>query len=434
MANRQIGWSQESNLLWQISALLTRLTQVTAANSGGLTGLTSVGLTMPLAFDVANSPLTVDGILAVTANGFASQYIRGDGQLASFPDIAGGGGGQVFYLNGGTSQGTISGTPYYQLSVAADLGANVDFTSGNVDNVAFADFITDPGKPTQETIPAGVWIFQCYISQNNTDAPSSVYATVEVYDGATFTVISTSLAEVITGGVGIDLYTFTCAVPEYTPLVPADRVAIRFYATDLGTGRTVTLHTQANHLSSIQTTFTTGLAALNGLTTAAQLLAAGTSGTDFNISSLTNTHTFNIPTASASARGLLSSADWTSFNTKQLETFALAASDETTALTVGTAKVTFRMPYAFTLTAVRISCTTAPTGAALIVNIKEGGTTIFSTLIRIDAGAKTSVGSAVPYVLSDTALANDAEITVDITQVGSTVAGTGLKVYLIGRQ
>lgn len=48
----------------------------------------------------------------------------------------------------------------------------------------------------------------------------------------------------------------------------------------------------------------------------AQTFATGTSGTDFNITSATNTHTFNIPNASASARGLLTSADWTTFNSK----------------------------------------------------------------------------------------------------------------------
>jgi hypothetical protein len=112
----------------------------------------------------------------------------------------------------------------------------------------------------------------------------------------------------------------------------------------------------------------------------------------------------------------------------------LACSDETTALTVGTGKLTFRMPYAMTLTAVRLSVTTAPTGSALVVNIKESGVSVFSTKPQIDAGATTSVGSGTPAVISDTALADNAVITVDIDQIGSTVAGAGLKVWLIGRR
>lgn len=59
-----------------------------------------------------------------------------------------------------------------------------------------------------------------------------------------------------------------------------------------------------------------GISSLNGLTPSTQTFATGTSGTDFNISSATSTHTFNLPTASASNRGLLTSADWTTFNNK----------------------------------------------------------------------------------------------------------------------
>ena len=49
------------------------------------TGLTSVGLSMPTAFTVTNSPLTSNGTIAVTGAGTISQYIRGNGTLATFP-------------------------------------------------------------------------------------------------------------------------------------------------------------------------------------------------------------------------------------------------------------------------------------------------------------------------------------------------------------
>lgn len=110
----------------------------------------------------------------------------------------------------------------------------------------------------------------------------------------------------------------------------------------------------------------------------------------------------------------------------------IACSDETTALTTGTAKVTFRMPFAMTLTAVRSSVTTAPTGATLVVDINEGGSTILSTKLSIDVSEKTSTTAATPAVISDATLADDAEITIDIDQIGSTIAGAGLKVTLIG--
>jgi len=119
-------------------------------------------------------------------------------------------------------------------------------------------------------------------------------------------------------------------------------------------------------------------------------------------------------------------------NNSDSPAIGIAASDETTDLTTGTAKATFRMPYALTLTAVRATVTTAPTGSVLTVDINESGTTVLSTKITIDATEKTSVTAATPPVISDTDLANDAEITIDIDTIGSTIAGTGLKIWLIG--
>jgi hypothetical protein len=110
----------------------------------------------------------------------------------------------------------------------------------------------------------------------------------------------------------------------------------------------------------------------------------------------------------------------------------LACSDETTALTTGTAKVTFRLPYAMTLTAVRASVTTAPTGSTLVVDVNEGGTSVLSTKLSIDATEKSSTTAATAAVISDSALADDAEITIDIDQIGATIAGAGLKLWLIG--
>lgn len=110
----------------------------------------------------------------------------------------------------------------------------------------------------------------------------------------------------------------------------------------------------------------------------------------------------------------------------------VACSDESTALTTGAAKVTFRMPYNMKLTDVRASVGTAPTGATIIVDINEGGSTILSTELTIDATEKTSTTASVPVVISDDDLADDAEITIDIDQIGSTIAGAGLKVTLIG--
>jgi hypothetical protein len=111
----------------------------------------------------------------------------------------------------------------------------------------------------------------------------------------------------------------------------------------------------------------------------------------------------------------------------------IAVSDETTALTTGTAKGTFRMPYAMTVTDVRATVTTAPTGANIIVDINDGGTSIMTTnKLSIDATEKTSTTAATAPGVTDTALADDAEISIDIDQIGSTIAGAGLKIWIIG--
>lgn len=61
----------------------------------------------------------------------------------------------------------------------------------------------------------------------------------------------------------------------------------------------------------------TGMTALNGLSADVQTISTGTTGSDFNVVSSGTDHQFNIPTASATNRGALSSANWSTFNSKQ---------------------------------------------------------------------------------------------------------------------
>ena len=110
----------------------------------------------------------------------------------------------------------------------------------------------------------------------------------------------------------------------------------------------------------------------------------------------------------------------------------VVASDETTPLTTGTAKVTFRLPTAFTLKEVRASLTTAQSSELdFTVDINQNGTSILDTLLTIDNGQKTSTTASVPATIATSSLTDDAEITVDIDQIGDGTA-TGLKITLIG--
>lgn len=119
-------------------------------------------------------------------------------------------------------------------------------------------------------------------------------------------------------------------------------------------------------------------------------------------------------------------------NTKQPVEIQLAASDETTALTTGTAKMTFRMPHAMTLKSVRASLTTAQTsGSIFTVDINQGGVSILGTKLTIDNTEKTSTTAATAATIVTPSLTDDAEITIDIDQIGNGTA-TGLKLTLIG--
>ena len=276
--------------------------------------VTSVDLSMPSAFTVTNSPVTSSGTLTVTGAGLASQYIRGDGTLADFPTSGGGGSSVVYYLNGSVNQGTFSGNTYYQLSkTAITTSPGTDFVLNA--NGVIARFITDANDPGLLNIPGGNFNFEMYFSANSAGGSPSFYIEVYKYNGGFTLLGSNSIApEGITNGTFIDSYYTSVTIPN-TTLSITDRIAIVVYVNH--SGRTITMHTEDTHVSEMITTFSRGLSALNGLTAQVQYFQTGTSGTDFGISSVTDTHTFNLPVASATNTGKLSSTDWSTFNGKQ---------------------------------------------------------------------------------------------------------------------
>jgi hypothetical protein len=153
------------------------------------------------------------------------------------------------------------------------------------------------------------------------------------------------------------------------------------------------------------------------------LVAEGADLSDY-LTSATAASTYLTTATAASTYGTIAQA--------KTEYLVLAASGESTALTTGTGKVTFRMPYAFTVSAVRASLTTAQaSGSIFTVDINDSGTTILSTKLTIDNTEKTSTTAATAAVISDTSLADDAEITIDIDQIGDGTA-KGLKITFIG--
>lgn len=96
-------------------------------------------------------------------------------------------------------------------------------------------------------------------------------------------------------------------------------------------------------------------------------------------------------------------------------------------LAVGARPARLPMPFAARIVDVRTMVGTAPTGAALLVDVNKNGTTIFTTQGNRPsiAASGNASSAAVPDV---TTLAAGDYLTVDIDQVGSTVAGSDLVV------
>lgn len=179
------------------------------------------------------------------------------------------------------------------------------------------------------------------------------------------------------------------------------------------------------------------LSSVNGSNWSGQDLAVADGGTGASSASVARTNLgLVIGTDVQGYSAILANIVSSTFDAalKPTESIIIAPSDETTALTTGTAKVKFRMPYAFTVTAVRASLSTAQTsGSIFTVDINESGTTIISTKLTIDNTETTSTTAVTAAVISDANLADDAEISVDIDQVGDGTA-KGLKVVLIGHR
>ena len=258
-------------------------------------------------------PVVANSGVITALDGAASQYVRGDGTLADFPTSTGGGSSVSYYLNSSVSQGTIGGVAYRELSKEPIIGAGTDIAISTTGYVA--SYITDINDPDVLSIPGGNFNCEFYFSVNNNTGNPFFYAELYKYDGTTFTLLGSSVGvpEFITQGTTIAPYYFAIPVPT-SALALTDRLAIRIYVNV--SGRTVTLHTENGHLCQVVTTFSKGMVSLNNLTDQSQNLTTGTSGSNFAIVSSGDTHTFNLPVASAANTGKLSSTDWSTFNNK----------------------------------------------------------------------------------------------------------------------
>ena len=103
-------------------------------------------------------------------------------------------------------------------------------------------------------------------------------------------------------------------------------------------------------------------------------------------------------------------------------------------LTTGNDKApTILAPCTLTIVKVKVVVKTAPTGSSIIVDANKNGTTIFTTQANRPeiAIGETTDDSGTPDV---TSLSEGDKITIDIDQIGSTVAGADLTVEVVCNQ
>ena len=113
--------------------------------------------------------------------------------------------------------------------------------------------------------------------------------------------------------------------------------------------------------------------------------------------------------------------------------FVIACSDETSDLTTGDDKAQIRLPFQFELTDITANVNTAPVGSDIHIMVQEDGSDIMSgNGIEIDAGETTSETATTQPTITDSTLASNSIVSVDLDQVGSSTAGAGLKLNFIG--
>jgi hypothetical protein len=351
---------------------------LTATGGGGGSGtVTSVGLSAPAGFAVAGSPITASGTLALT---FAAGY--------SLPLTATQANWDAAAVLAGTAVQPAGLTNYVQTSDAR----LTDSREWSATTISQAE--AEAGTATTRRAFTAQRIFQ---------AAAAWWAATASTTGQALATAANAAAARTTLGLGSAA---TAATGDFA----------------------AASHSQA--ASTISDSTATGRAVLTAADAAAARSAIGAGTSSLAVSS-------SAPAALAATAAAGTSTDAARADhahQRDADVIVIPVGDETTALTTGTNKVRFRLPFAATLLSVRANVNTAPTGSTLIVDINEAGTSVLSTKLSIDASETSSTTAATAAVISDSSLADDAEVSIDIDQIGSTVAGAGLKVSLFVRR
>lgn len=173
--------------------------------------------------------------------------------------------------------------------------------------------------------------------------------------------------------------------------------------------------------AGVVTSFGAGLASLNLQTGSTQSFAVGTSGTDFNISSVSDIHTFNIPDASITARGLVTTGAQTFGGNKIFNNDVTVSGDLTVNGTTTTINTTIQATdqLVVTNTGTDVAARVNQQGTGNILEVQDNGTNV----LTVADGGTVSAANPVeaPGFINDvsTALAPAVPDDIDIDVFGN---------------
>jgi hypothetical protein len=142
--SRQIGWSTKSNLLWQISKQLERLTAVVSKNTTTTTSSTTSTTTTSVPVDITIS------LIAPNSQGVVELYVNGtlaETQINLGSKTVTANSGDEFYIIFDNSQ-------EYD-------GIEWELTNNTVFVAADADTTNQLISPTYTALPGGDYLFEC---------------------------------------------------------------------------------------------------------------------------------------------------------------------------------------------------------------------------------------------------------------------------------
>jgi hypothetical protein len=299
------------------------------SSSGGGGGVSSVGATAPL---TSTGGATPDISTNIATNKLVGRYSASSGVMQEVTI-----GDGLNLTAGGQLNNTATPTPlgYYgsfqdnttQIASNIDTATEVKFNTTDLSNGV--SIVNDGGgNPTRVTLAnTGVYNIQFSLQLEKASGGGGNF-TIDIWLRKNGNNIDGTTGKVVLTG-GINASPIVASWNYVLSLVAGDFVQLMWSTSDVGA---VIFSESANPPypsvpSSILTVTQqsgilagTGITAINSLTTSAQTMATGTSGTDFAINSSGSTHTFNLPSASSTNRGALSNTDWTRFANFQVLT------------------------------------------------------------------------------------------------------------------